>query len=89
MKCIYFSVTAPVYDQDTTQVAEYDGGTYAVMTFITSNLINVHARYRRREVNCSFHRSRTDNTCHFNDSILSMNIKNVVRRFNLQYHIFT
>lgn len=28
MKRMIFSVAAPVYDQDTTQVAEYDGGTY-------------------------------------------------------------
>lgn len=37
--CLFFSfsVAAPVYDQDTTQVAEYDGGTYDLASFITSN----------------------------------------------------
>lgn len=37
MKRVIFSVAAPVYDQDTTQVAEYDAGTYTVTTFITPN----------------------------------------------------
>jgi len=35
--CVLFLITAPVYDQNTTQVAEYDGGMYITSLFITFN----------------------------------------------------
>lgn len=41
-------IAAPVYDQDTTQIAEYDGGMYIAPAFYC-HLINRHAQ---RDINC-------------------------------------
>lgn len=45
-------IAAPVYDQDTTQVAEYDGGTYITQVLGASNqsiraLILIVSRFNR------------------------------------------
>jgi len=40
--CVVFLITAPVYDQNTTQVAEYDGGMYIALLFITFNQLVKH-----------------------------------------------
>lgn len=37
--CVSF-IAAPVYDQDTTQIAEYDGGTYIMPVFVASNQLS-------------------------------------------------
>jgi len=42
-------IAAPVYDQDTTQIAEYDGGMYITPAFIASHQ---SSRASERDINC-------------------------------------
>lgn len=44
-------IAAPVYDQDTTQIAEYDGGMYIISLRLLLHLINRLERAGKRDAN--------------------------------------